>query len=327
MSMTESESFGWAFIGAGGIAASVAKRIFGVGRHRLVAVHSRTREKAERLAARYGGKAYDGLESAVAADGVDGVYICATNDAHYELCKRALLCGKPTLVEKPFTTDAMQAEDLFALAASKDLYLCEAMWTWFSAQANEIKKRIDEGAIGDIVGGRISFCMPIAFKKSGRLLHPASGGGALLDLGVYPIAYAYRLFGMPRDVRCSAKFACGVDVSDKITFAYDGFDIGLDASVKSFMGVGERLVIKGSNGKITSGAFHSGGAFKIESGGKTFGYPSDKNAMLTQFDAVADEIRSGKTQSGFVPPQATKDVLKLLDAIRRDIGLKFPFEN
>lgn len=320
------DKFGWAFIGAGGIAASVAKRVFPSGRHRLVAVYNRTREKAERLASRYGGRAYDGLESALAADGVDGVYVCTTNDAHYALCKRAIECGKPVLVEKPFTTDAERARELFALAESKGLYVCEAMWTWFSDVAHALKKRIDDGAIGRIADGCISFCMPIAFDKNGRLLRPELGGGALLDLGIYPIAYAYRLFGIPREATCSAKLACGVDVSDEIIFKYDGFDIELKASVKGFMGTGERLVINGEKGRITSGAFHSGGGFKIKSAGKTATFPSDKNAMLTQFDRVADEIRSGKTQSDFVPPQATVDVLTLLDGIRRDIGVKFPFE-
>lgn len=320
------DKFGWAFIGAGGIAASVAKRILPSGRHGLVAVYNRTREKAERLAARYGGKAYDCLENAVTADGVDGVYVCTTNDSHYELCRRAIECGKPVLVEKPFATDAERARKMFALAKSKGLYVCEAMWTWFSDAANDMKKRIDDGAIGRTTVGRISFCMPIAFIKSSRLLRPELGGGALLDLGIYPIAFAHRLFGMPREVKCSAKLACGVDVSDKIVFKYDGFDIELKASVKSFMGAGESLVINGEKGRITSGAFHGGGGFKIRSAGKTTAYPPDKNAMLAQFDRVADEIRAGKTQSDFVPPQATVDVLDLLDGIRRDIGVKFPFD-
>ncbi len=318
--------FGWAFIGAGGIAASVAKRILPSGRHKIVAVYNRTYENAARFVARHGGTAYADSESAVAADGVDGVYVCTTNNAHYEMCRRALRCGKPVLVEKPFATDADRARELFSLAADKGLYICEAMWTWFSDGAIELKKRADSGEIGNIVGGRISFCMPIAFKKSSRLLRPELGGGALLDLGIYPVTYAYRLFGKPREVKCSAKFACGVDVSDKITFAYDGFDIDITASIKGFMGVGESLVINGENGRITSGAFHSGGGSKIISSGKKRVYPPEKNAMLTQFDRVADEIRSGKTQSDFVPPQTTIDVLTLLDGIRADIGLRFPFE-
>lgn len=318
--------FKWAFIGAGGIARSVAKRITEKSGHKIVAVYNRTFERAQKLAYRYGAKAYDGLEQAITESGADGVYINVTNNAHYDCCLRALDCGKPVLMEKPFTTNAQQARELFALAEKKGTYLCEAMWTWFSDQAAGVKNAVDSGEIGNIKRGEITLCLPIAFGKSSRLLKSELAGGALLDLGVYPVTYAYRLFGMPDNIKSSARFKFGVDMSDDITFEYGGFDINIKISVRSLRGVGERLVLIGDKGRITAGAYHSGGGFTVKANGKKVRRAPDKNAMLTQFDRVADEMRGGKTKSEFVPPEATIAIMELLDSIRSAIGLKFSFE-
>ncbi len=319
--------FNWAFIGAGGIAHSVAKRIFDSGRHRLAAVYNRTFSKAEKFAAKYGARAYGTIEEAVADASVDGVYINVTNNVHFDCCKKALALKKPVLMEKPFTTDAEQARELFATAKENGVYLAEAMWTWFSDPAANVEKTVSDGALGKINGALITLCLPIAFGKNSRLLKSSLAGGALLDVGVYPVTYAYRLFGKPESIECSAKFKCGVDVSDDILFKYDGFDVEIKASVRSLRGVGERLKITGDNGYIKSGNYHSGaGAKAVTESGKTE-IESDKNAMLTQFDRAAEEMRSGRKESAFVPPQATVDVMEMLDEIRRKIGLKFSFEN
>lgn len=320
------EPFKWAFIGAGGIANSVAKRIFHGGRHRLAAVYNRTFVKAERFAEKYGGRAYETMEEAIADENVDGVYINVTNNVHFDLCKKALACGKPVLAEKPFTTDAVQAAELFDIAKENGLYLAEAMWTWFSSPANEVKRIVSEGMLGKIGSGLVTLCLPIAFGKKSRLLKSELAGGALLDLGVYPITYAYRLFGKPNDIVCSAKFKCGVDVSDDIIMKYDGFEVKVMISVRSLRGVGERLKIVGEHGCIESGNYHSGAGAKVKAKSERINIKSDKNAMFAQFDRVAEEMRSGRKESAFVPAQATIEVMELLDEIRGKIGLKFAFE-
>lgn len=321
--------FNWAFIGAGRIARSVASRIAENGEHRVAAVYTRTYDRAAEFAARFGGKACKSLEDAVGSPEADGVYINVTNDAHFALCLRALELGKPVLMEKPFTTDAQQARRLFEVARASGVYLCEAMWTWFSEQARAVENAVKSGAVGDVTGGTIAFCLPIAFGKNNRLLSSGKAGGALLDMGVYPVTYAYRLFGVPRRISCRAKFKHGVDMCDNIVFGYDGFDVNIKTSVRSTVGggvTGEKLAISGSDGRIVAHAFHSGGDVKIISRGDVTRIPGDKNLMRTQFDRVADEIRAGKKNSDFVPPEQTIAVMDILDEIRRQTGLKFSFE-
>ena len=317
--------FGWAFVGAGGIARSVAKRIFGCGRHKLVSVYNRTLSHARELADKYGAKACDRLEEAVGADGVDGVYVNVTNNVHFKYALEAIKCGKPVLLEKPMVTRAEQLEKLIEAASEHDVYLAEAMWTWFSDQANEVKSIISGGELGKVESAEISLCLPIAFSKKNRLLRPELAGGALLDLGIYPITYAYRLFGYPKAVQSKAKFLCGVDKSDDIKFVYDDFEVRIKTSIRSLRGVGESMKIVCEKGRIVSGNYHSGASFKVR-GFKNVRFPADKNAMLTQFDRVAAEIREGLKESRFVPLSSSLDTARITDGIRDEIGLEFPFE-
>lgn len=321
MTVTEQNGkpFGWAFVGAGGIADSVAKRVIGE-KHRLICVYNRTESKAKKLADKYGAKVCASVEEAAAFTGVDAVYVNTTPNVHFALAKRALSFGKPVLLEKPFTVNSNEARELSALAREKKVYLSEAMWTWFSPQPYAIKTAIDGGKIGEVLRAEINFCLPIAFSKNNRLLKKELCGGALLDLGVYPITYAYRLFGLPHNIKANATMKRGVDVKDDVTLCYDGFEVAIKTSVQSLRGVGESLKIVGSKGKITSCAYHSGGGFRISGGG---GMRGEKNAMRVQFDRVAEEIRQGKTESDFVPIADTLAVMELLDAVREKIDLVF----
>ena len=167
--------------------------------------------RAVELAEKYGATAYESLEEAVTADGVDGVYVNVTNNVHFEYAVKALECGKPVLLEKPMVTRAEQLERLMEVAKERDVYLAEAMWTWYSDQAIGVRELVSGGELGKVRHAEISLCLPIAFSKKNRLLRPELAGGALLDLGIYPVTYAYRLFGYPKAVRSAAKFKYGVD--------------------------------------------------------------------------------------------------------------------
>ena len=317
--------FGWAFVGAGGIARSVEKRIFPSGRHKLVSVYNRTLSRAVELAEKYGATAYESLEEAVTADGVDGVYVNVTNNVHFEYAVKALECGKPVLLEKPMVTRAEQLERLMEVAKERDVYLAEAMWTWYSDQAIGVRELVSGGELGKVRHAEISLCLPIAFSKKNRLLRPELAGGALLDLGIYPVTYAYRLFGYPKAVRSAAKFKYGVDTSDDIKFVYEDFEVDIKTSIRSLRGKGESMKIVCERGTVRSGYYHSGASFKVR-GEKNMRFPADQNAMLTQFDRVAAELGEGLKESRYVPLACSLDTARILDAIRRDIGLEFPFE-
>ena len=145
-----SKKFRWCFIGAGDLGQNVAGSIIESQKHEIVSVYTRRYEAGQTFAEKFGSKAYQTPEEAIAADGVDGVYICTPHNSHYEYARMALNLGKSVLCEKAFTVTATEARELFALAKEKGLYIAEAMWTWFSPVTRQIKSWLDDGLFGEI---------------------------------------------------------------------------------------------------------------------------------------------------------------------------------
>ena len=321
------EKFRWCFIGAGDLAKTVANQLGKSGRHQVVSVYTRNYEKGQAFAGKHGGKAYATAEEAITAEGVDAVYIVTPHSSHYKYAKLALNLGKPVFCEKAFTVTAKETDELIALAKEKNIYLCEAMWTWFSESANKTKEWIDEGKIGRVQSADFSYHVRTIDRK-GRHTDPKRAGGALLDITIYPITYAYRLWGTPDEIESVGVIKEGIDHSEKIVFTYgDGFKVYISASVADFKGL-EKMSIKGENGEIRAPFYHCANGvtykkslFKKE----TFKGKGPKfNTYLDEFDSVAEDIRAGRTESKMVPLKATSDVMHILDKIREQIGLEYP---
>ncbi len=320
------EKFRWCFIGAGSLANTVASQLGKSGRHEIVSVYTRNYEKGKAFAEKHGGTAYDTPEKAVTAEGVEGVYIVTPHNAHFRYAKLSLELGKPVFCEKAFTVTAKETEELINLAREKKIYLCEAMWTWFSPSANMTKKWIDEGKIGKIHSADFSYHIRTVGYK-GRHTDPKRAGGALLDITIYPITYAYRLWGKPERIESKAKLKDGIDLGEDIIFTYsDGFKVNITASINDYIGL-EKMVIKGEKGKITAPFFHAINGITCKKGlfrKETFkGNGPKMNSYLDEFDAVAEDIRSGRTESAMVPLKATLDVMEILDEVRAQIGLSY----
>lgn len=316
--------FGWCFIGTGGIAHSAAKAILPTGLHTIASVYSRTFANAQKFASKYHATSYQTLEQAVLADGVDAVYIGTSNNTHFALAKQCLRLGKPVLLEKPFTITKHEAEELFALAKEKNVYLVEAMWTWFAPVPNKIQSLVSSGEIGTVQNVKLTYGLPGA-KFLRRLRDPHQGGGALLDVGVYPITYAYRLFGKPVRIICTGALTDGVDLSEHVSLQFkNGLTVNANISVERWLG--EVIRIVGTEGVIEHPLYHCRGKATLKKQGekkqKLIGNPGLDN----EFNLVAMEIRAGKKTSDFIPPQATLDVMEILDTCRAQLGLVFPFE-
>ncbi len=318
------EKFGWCFIGAGSLANTVASQLNKSGRHEIVSVYTRNYEKGKAFAEKRGGTAYDTPEKAVTAEGVEGVYIVTPHNAHFRYAKLSLELGKPVFCEKAFTVTSEETEKLINIAREKKLYLCEAMWTWFSPSANMTKKWIDEGKIGKIHSA--DFCYHIrTVGHKGRHTDPKRAGGALLDITIYPITYAYRLWGKPEKIESKAKLKDGIDLGEYIIFTYpDGFKVNISASINDNRGL-EKMSIKGEKGEIKAPFFHALNGITCKTGlfrKEAFKGNGPKiNSYLDEFDAVAEDIRSGKTESDMVPLKATMEVMEILDEVRAQIGL------
>lgn len=320
------EKFGWCFIGTGSLAKQVATQLNKSGRHNIVSCYSRRIESAAEFAEKYGGKAYYTVEEAINADGVEGVYIVTPHNAHYRYAKISLEQGKPVFCEKPFTVTADETDSLISIAKERGLYICEAMWTWFSPAANCTKRWIDEQVVGKIKDAHFSYHIKTTGYK-GRHTDSKRAGGALLDITIYPITYAYRLWGIPEKIESKAVIRNGIDLSDDIIFTYPGgFNVYITASIDDYKGL-EYMTIKGDKGIIKAPFFHAMNKVSYKNSffdRKTFrGNGPKVNSYLDEFDSVAEDIRAGKTQSEMVPLKATSDVMHILDKVRAQIGLTY----
>ncbi len=317
--------FRWCFIGCGNLAKTVASQLNKSGRHEIVSCYTRNYEKCLAFAQKFGGVAYDTAEKAITAGDVDGVYIVTPHNAHYRYARQALELGKPVFCEKAFTVTAEETDALIALAKEKNLYLCEAMWTWFSPTANQTKKWVDEEKIGKILSANFTYHIRTIDGK-GRHTDPKRAGGALLDITIYPITYAYRLWGMPQKIESHGVIKDGIDLGEDIVFTYPDFKVNISASIADFKGF-EKMSIKGESGEIKANFYHAfngvtykKSAFKRE----TFkGNGPKMNSYLDEFDTVAKEIREGLKESRMVTLKHTSDVMHILDQIRHQIGLNY----
>jgi len=318
------DSFRWCFIGAGKLANIVADQITASGRHQVASVYTRTPGKGQAFAEACGAKAYLSAEQAIAAPGVEAVYIATTHPSHYQFARLALEMGKPVLCEKPMTMRGGETEALFRLAKEKQLYLSEAMWTWFAPAARQVERWVREGAFGAIEKVHVHMCGE-GWKYAPRVTDPAAGGGALLDLGVYAFTYLYRLFGYPRSMRCKSQIVGGIDRSDEIELE---FAEGLRATIALdlYNNDGEWLLIEGDRASIRFPHFHWAHEVRLCRKDGTAVDFSEAGGYLNEFDLVVGEIRAGKTESEYVPPRQTMDVMRLLDEARDQVGLRYPFE-
>lgn len=316
-------SFNWCFIGTGKIATKVAKEVVTNPGHSIVSVFNRTKAKAEKFAKKYNSTVYESALEAINDPRVDGVYIATTNETHFSFCKLCLENHKPVLCEKPITGNAKELEELIKLSKENKTFLKEAMWTWFNPVANKVKEWIKEERIGKILSVDCIFNMPIFGynKAKGRYISLARYGGALLDLGVYPVRYVYELFGKPKSIKSWGKLYNGIDVFNESTFEYDGFKAHVSSQINAF--VGEHCVIKGEKGTIRVPFFHmtSKAVLKTKEGKEVFRDKEKKFA--TQFRVVAEYIK-GEQPNTLVSLESSLDVMELMDEIRKQIGVIFP---
>lgn len=321
----EQKPFGWCFLGTGTLANNVAKEILPTGRHRIVTTYSRNPEKNRAFAAACGAVPCASVDEAVSDPAVDAVYVVTPHPSHFNLVKQALSLGKPVLCEKPLTITAAEAKELFDLAKEKGLYLAEAMWTWFAPTANRVKEWVDAGRFGTIKRVHLNYHMN-GQNYAPRVTDPALAGGALLDIGVYPIHYLIRLFGMPAEVRCTGRLKGGIDWGEEIELLFaDGLKARVSMSIDDWKGL-ERLRIQGSEASTSIWFFHMANAAKLKKGLRTLDRIQQYGGMRNEFDLVAEEIRQGRTESRFVPPSATLNTMRVVDECRTQMQLVYPFE-
>lgn len=322
----------WGIIGTGNIAGSFATALKSMEDSTLLAVasrnHSRSKEFAERFQIE---KAYGSYEELACDPDIDAVYIAVPHTEHKvnaELCirnKKAVLC------EKPFTINSKDSKELIDIAKEEKVFLMEAMWTKFLPASQRVKEWIDEGRIGKVVHIKASFGFYSKFDINSRLYNPALGGGALLDVGIYPISYAtFLLDKLPDKIVSSAVIGKSrVDEQNVIIFQYeDGVIADLSSSISGESGmdaliVGEEGYIKVDNfWKAESAQMYDNNHRCIEDFKASF----KANGYEYEAYEVNRCIREGKLESPIHPLQSTLDIMTLMDEIRSQWGLVYPQE-
>ena len=322
----------WGVLATGAIAHSFADDLALLPDARLAAVASRTEESARRFADRHGiPRAYGSWEQLAQDPEVDVVYVATPHANHHAAAALMLAAGKPVLCEKPLTLDLAQAQRLVGLARERGVFLMEAMWTYLDPAVRRLTGLIADGAIGDIRSVHAEFGFAAPPGTSGRLRDPAAGGGALLDVGVYPVAFAQLLLGNPDSVLALGRVAAdGVDDSTGILLGHPGgAQALLSCSIVSDMA--QRAEVSGTLGRIEIPRdFYRPESFVLHRQGyepEEFRLPRDPGHGYTHEAAeVMRCLRAGESESALVPLDGTLAVMATLDAARRQIGLRYPGE-
>jgi predicted dehydrogenase len=322
----------WGILGTGKIAATFARDLQLLPDHALTAVGSRTKERAAEFAARFAmPHAHASYQGIVADPDVDVVYVATPHQAHAADALLALRAGKPVLVEKPFTVNAADAEAVIREARERRLFCLEAMWTRSLPHMRRIRQLLTAGTLGDIRtvfadhGQR--FLPP---DPSSRLYAPELAGGALLDLGIYPVSFASFVLGDPARVTAAADFTeTRVDAQTSVILQYDG---GAHAVLTSTLGAKTPTTasITGTEGRIElAGPFYQPTSFTLHTlSGAVEHYTEPRIGQGLRYQAaeVARCLAEGMTESPVLPLDETLAIMRTMDEIRRQTGLRYPFE-
>jgi predicted dehydrogenase len=242
-----------------------------------------------------------------------------------------LEAGCAVLCEKPLALNAEQAERLIATARRRDQFLMEAMWTRFLPVMDDVRRLVhDEQALGDVHLLQADIGVAQSFDPTHRLFDPALGGGALLDLGVYPLAFAFDLFGPPDTVTSSAVIGeTGIDEQCAAVFRYDdGTQAVWHASVRA--DAGRTCVLAGTGGRLRgTRAWWKGAPFELtrdDGTAETWVRPYEGNGYQFEAAHVMHCLRAGQTESPRMPLDESHALLETMDALRNEWGVTYPQE-
>ncbi len=324
----------WGILATGGIARAFADDLALLPDAELAAVGSRSPQAAREFADRYQIPRAHGSWRELAEDpDLDVIYVATPHVAHHEAARLCLSAGRAVLCEKPFTMNVAQAEELVRLARDRGLFLMEAMWMLTNPVVRAITEVVSAGGIGTVTAVSADFGLPGPFAATHRLRDPRLGGGALLDLGVYPVSLAHLLLGEPERIVAMASLTEeGVDQNTAVVLGYPG------ALATVYCGiVGDsprRASIIGSTGRIeVPRSFHVPDRFTVYRGdphepnadkGEEFVLPLRGNGLGYEAEEVGRCLSAGLTESPLVPLDHTLAVMRTLDAVRAAIGVSYP---
>lgn len=317
-------------LGLGNIAQRMAETVSQMEGINLYGVAARDINKAVNFAKRFGvQKAYGSYEDLASDEDIDLIYVATPHSYHLEHARMCIEHGRPVLLEKAFTVNQREAEELIMLADEKGVFLCEAMWVRFMPMAEKLIKLLEEELIGEIVSVSANLGYEMTHKE--RLVEPALAGGALLDVGIYPITFATMVLGYDISYISSAvvKLASGVDAQENIALIYSN---GALANLYSTMlsNTDRRGVIYGTEGYIEVDNINRFEAFRV--------YDKHHNCIREivcepqisgyeyEVEACKKALENGELECPQMPHMLTLKMMQIMDAIRQQWGLVYPGE-
>lgn len=320
----------WGILATGWIAGLFASDLRLLPDAELVAVGSRTQDAADAFGDRFGAAHRHGSYQALVDDpDVDVVYIATPHPAHRDAALAAIEAGKAVLVEKPFTMDAAEAIELIDGARANGVFVLEAMWTRFLPHMVRVRELIASGALGEIVSVTAEHGQYFEHDPAHRIFAPELGGGALLDLGIYPLSFASMVLGPPRAVTAVSDPAfTGVDAQTSMLLQYEG---GAHAilSTTSYAATGNAAAVNGTEARIEiAGTFYVPTSLAVIARDgtvlETFAAPDPGRGMQHQAAEVHRCLRAGELESPALPLAETLSIMQTMDEVRRQIGLSYP---
>lgn len=329
----------WGILGTGRIANKFVSEFSRVPTAIAAGVASRQLSRAQEFAQKYNiPHAYGSYEELLAQPQIEVVYIGLVNSQHYELCRRALLAGKAVLCEKPFTLNPFQAQELVALAREKHLFLMEGIWTRCFPVMTQIKKVLESGELGPVRMAQMDFGFMGNLDPQGRLMNPALGGGALNDVGIYPLTTAQYFLGKITDFKAMATLSStGVDtriliVAQHESGAVSSLHASIDTATRKEAYLFTELATlhlpapfwKAPRATCT---IHGGGVGScpdVQVVERHFESPYEGNGFEFEIAHVCECLRQGKEESPLMPLDETVQTAFLMEQIRKQCHILTP---
>ncbi|WP_198949877.1 Gfo/Idh/MocA family protein [Kineosporia sp. A_224] len=328
----------WGVLGTGGIARAFVTDLANLPTHSVVAVGSRTPAGAAAFGDEFAvPRRYDSVAGLVGDPDVDAVYVATPHPAHAEGALAAVAAGKHVLVEKAFTVDSGQAHAIADAARAAGVVVLEAMWTRFLPHTLRIRELVAAGAIGEVRTVVADHGQWFAQDPTHRLFDPDLGGGALLDLGIYPVSWASMILGAPSRVTAVSDPAfTGVDAQTSVILQYPG---GAHAVLTTTLEAltPRRAWISGTEGTIeVDPTFYALTSFtltrrdghveRFETPAEIVGGDGGGKGLRFEAAELARCVAEGLPESPHLPVAETVAIMETMDEIRRQIGLVYPGE-
>ncbi len=322
----------WGVLAPGRIAGAFADALGRNTQQRIVAVGSRSIDRARTFASAHGAnRAYNSYEQLVDDPEVDAVYVASPHSEHKSLALLAIAAGKPVLVEKPFTRNAAEAQEVVDAARSQGVLAMEAMWTRYLPQTDVIAQLLADGALGNITTVLADHGQYFDVDPTSRLFNAELAGGALLDLGIYPLSFASFVFGAPDDIVAKGSLT-STAVDAQVSMVLTAGSAQATLSTTLLAKTPTRASISGTDATIEiSGPFYAPGTLTLTANdGRSLVREQDQitghQGLCFEAAHLATLLAEGATESPLLPLDETVAVLRTADTIRRQIGVSYPGE-